>query len=645
MFDLFRSRAKAMRYLLTALLGLVALSMVITLIPGFGGTPTATRDDILAEVAGDVVTTRMVSQAIQAQIREQQLSPQMAGFVVPQMVDRIVAELATAYQAQNMGFTVSSQELIQMIQTLMPQLFQGGEFAGKEAYRQVLASVNSTIPEFEAKIRQQILLDKLQRLAFDGIIVAPKEIEAEFARRAEKVRLEVIKWDPEEIKKSIKPSREEMLEFLKQNQASFTIPAKRNVALLIADAEQLGSSLPVTDAQLKQAYDSQADRWRVEEKIKVRHILVKFSQNASDDEKKKAKAKADDLLKQIRAGGDFEALAKKNSDDPGSASKGGDLGLLQRGQLVKPFEDRAFSQKLKEIGEPVETVYGYHIIQTMDKQPGRVKPLDEVKPDLLSEFRKRQMFDRMPALAEQARAELVKTPDQAEAVARKFNLKYAKADKVGLGDQYPEIGPNRDLDTALSELQKGGVAPVVQTADNKLIAASVLDIVPTRPAELAEVEDRIREVLASNKARTLAESKARDFEAKLNANSRDFRKAAQLTGDKVIDTGAFERMGQMKEVGHQSMFGEQPFVNPVGSVIGIYRVGTTPYYFKIVEHVLPDKSKIDADRQTIVAIIKERKLRERREMFEEGLVRQLKEKGAIKIFDDNIKRLSASYRG
>ena len=644
MFDLFRSRAKAMRYLLIVLLSLVALSMVITLIPGFGSPSYGTNEQILAEVGDEVVTQRMVAQVIQAQMRNQQMSPQIIEMMLPQVVNQIVGELVTAYEAKRLGLSVTDQEIIQTIQTLMPHLFQGGEFVGREAYQATLAQMNSTIPEFERKVRQNILLEKLQRIAFDGMVIPPAEVDAELKKKSEKVQLSVVKFDAEEIKKTLKPTVDELKAHMKKEEGRFQTPPKRTIGLIIADADKLGESLPITDAMVQREYASQMDRWRVPERARVRHILVKADQNASAEDKKKARAKADDLLKQIKGGADFAELAKKNSDDPGSAVKGGDLDWVQRGQTVKPFEDAAFSMKLKDLSPVVETIFGYHIIQTTEKDPGRLKPLEEVRAELLSEMRKRQLFDRMPALADQAHAELAKAPDQGEQIAQKLGLIYAKVEKAGPDTTYPVLGKSLELDRQLAPLNKGGVTPVVQTSDNKLLVASVLEFFPAKIGEFEEVKEMVRMAYLDSRSRELAEERVKAFEAKLRANNGDFLKTAKDMGMKVVDTGEFERNGQMKDVGPAAYFGEQPWVNPVGGVVGPYRVSSTPYWFKIVARKAGDPAAMEAERGAVVATIRERKLRERRELFEEGVMRQLKSDGKLKVNDEAIKRMAAAYR-
>ncbi len=644
MLDLFRSRDKAMRYVLIVLLSLVALSMVITLIPGFGsGSMVNTREDILADVCGDQVTNRMVAQVAAAQMRERQFSPAMAEFMIPQMVNQFVGELATSCAARQLGLSASDDEVGKYIQARMPMLFENGTFVGTEQYQAYLANMNTTIPEFEKRVRQQILLDKLQRVAFDAIIVTPKEVEAEFSKKAEKVRLDVVKFDPQEYRKQFKPGPADLEEYLKTNQAAFQLPNQRTASFVVADSEKLSEGMPVSDEQIKALYASRQAAYRQEEKVRARHILVKADEKAPKEEKDKARAKSQDILNKLKAGAKFEELAKQFSEDTGSKEKGGDLDFFQRGQMVKPFEEAAFKLKKNEMSGLVESAFGFHIIQTTDRQEARVKQLDEVKDELSKEIRKQQVFDKMPALAEQARAELLKAPGQAEAVAKKLGLFYAHGEKVKEGEPFPVIGPNPELEQQISQMKKGEVSPVIQTRDNKLFIAVLDDLEPPRPAKLSEVETRVREAYLDRKGSEKAEAVAKQFEDKLKANGGDFKKTAADLGLKVIDTGEFARGGQMKDIGPAGFFGEQPFLNAQGANVGIFRVGNQPYFFRVAQRIPADMSQIEIDRQALVGAIRERKLRERREMFEEGLIESLKAKGKLNVKDELVKRLAQSY--
>jgi peptidyl-prolyl cis-trans isomerase D len=643
MLDLFRSRDTSMRYLLIVLLSLVALSMVITLIPGFGSPSTGGDQTAVAEVCGEKVTTQQVAQLVQIQIRNREMSPDVAELAIPQMVNQMVGELATACQARKMGLAVSDAEVANGIKVLMPMLWQNGEFAGTEAYTRYLQSMNSTIPQFESRVRQNLMLEKLQRVAFDGIVVAPKEVEGEYLKRNEKARIDAVKLDPEDYRKTIVPTRAELEEDYKLNKARYIIPPQLSATLLIADAEKMGANLTLPDAELKRLYDSQIENYKTKDRVKTRHILVKSDERASKEDDAKAKAKAQGLLDQIKGGGNFAELAKKNSDDPGSGSKGGELDFYERGQLDKAYEASSYALKPGETSPLVKSVFGYHIIQTIEKELTRTKPLEEVKAELLATYRKDQLRDKIPQIVDQARAELLKSPGQAEQVAQKYGLDVRRIEKWSGGGEFPVVGRSQELDFALGALQKGGVTDALEVPNNRMVLGVMDNMAPARPGELNEVEAQVKASVIEAKTTKAVSATADALDAKLKANGNDLRKAAAGLGLKLVDSGDFNRSGQMPNL-TGAYFGEQPFINPIGFVSSKFRIGSVFYFWKITGRAQADVAGLEKERSGIISMIRERKLRERRDLFEEGLVKQLKDAGSVSVNEDAIKRMAGSYR-
>ena len=639
MFDLFRSRTKSVRYLLGGLLTLVALSMVVTLIPGFG-TPSNPNRDVLATVGDTELTSQQIHRALSIQMKDGKLTRDSVKYMLPQMVNQMVAEFATMYEAQRMGLTATDAEVVDQIRGMMPQMFPDGKFVGGQVYRGFLEANGMTVQEFESNVRKQIVLRKLQAVAFEGEVVSPAEVEAEFRRQNAKVAMKIVQFSPDEFTSQVSVSKAEMEDFLAKNNARFQTAPKRAFDVIVVDELKLGESIPVSDAALLQAYNEQKDRWRTEERAKVRHILVKATEPA---EKGPAKKKAEDLLKQLKGGADFAELAKKNSDDPGSKERGGDLDWVTKGQTVPNFEKTAFELKPKELSGLVETEFGFHIIQTMEKEVGRTKPFDEVKGELAAEVKRRQLFERMPALADQARAELIKTPKQAQAIAAKLNLSYAHVERAAFGDPLPLIGVSQDFDRAIYQAPVGTVTDVVQLPGNKLVVGVVDQIFPPQPAKLADVESQIKSILEQQKAAMLAETKLREFENKLKANDRDILKAAKEMNLKVVDSGEVARTGDIKGIGSPMIFGEILFMHPVGFVVGPYRVAQKTFYYQVAGRKEADMAELPIQRETIVTTLRGQKSQARRELFEDGLVQALTKQGKIKVSQDAMKRLLAAY--
>ena len=641
MFDLFRSRAKAVRYLLGGLLMLVAISMVVTLIPGFG-TNGSSRDQIVAEIGKEVISLREVQLEVQRAQRNKAFQPEMAQVYVPQIVDRMITDRAFAYEAGRQGFQVTEADLALAIRASIPQLYQDGNFVGKEVYAGFLAQQNLSIPEFEAAIRRQLLAMKLQGLAVEGVIVTSAEIEQEFRRRNDKVKLEYIALTAAKYRSQVSVSPEEIRAYFEKNRSAYQSPEKRGFAMLVIDEAKVGQKMTVPEGELRRMYEARKEEFRIPERVKVRHILLKTTGKPAE-EIPKLQARAEELLKQIKAGADLGELARKNSEDTGSASKGGDLGWIVRGQTVKAFEETAFSQKPKQISNVVKTEYGFHILQVLEKEDARLKPFEEVKDQLAQERKRQAVFETMQRLADQAHDELAKTPLEAEQIGRRLDIQYVKVGKIGYSDPIPEIGASKEVMEAVGSLQKGQVTPVIQAQGNKLVVAVLTDIFPAAPSELAEVEKEIKDQLLSEKASQLLQQRAREAFDKAKSLNGDLKKVAQAMGLEVKTTQDFGADGAADGIGPASTVSDA-FTQPVGAVLGPVTAGEQQIVYKVASKTPPDLSKLAEQRSDLVSALKSRKANSRMELFEDSLRAALIRQGKVKIHQDVINRLVGSYR-
>jgi peptidyl-prolyl cis-trans isomerase D len=642
MFDLFRSRAKAVRYLLGAVLVVVAIMMVLTLIPGVG-TPTAPNAQVVAEVDGEPLSLIEVQRTVQSQIQAQSFPASMASVFVPQIADRMIMEYAMAYQSKRMGFEVTDSDVAAAIRQLLPQLFEDGKFAGREAYAAMLAQRQTTIEHFESMLRKQLLIEKLQSLLMEGVVVSNAEVEAEYRRKNEGVKIEYISVDSTKLFSQVSVSPEEIKAYYEANRASYQMPETRSARILLIDYGPVSRSIEVPDSELRAAYERQKDSYRTPERVRVRHILLKTT-DKTQEEVSKIRTRAEGLLKQVKQGADFADLAKKNSDDPGSASKGGDLDWVTRGQTVPAFEQAAFSLKPKEISNLITTEYGFHIIQVMEKQEARLQPFEEVRSQLLEEVRKQRVIDTMESLADQARAALVKDPSSAEKIAQSMNLLLVRADKLAAGEPFPVLGTAPDLSEAISSLRKNEVAPVVQISTDRLAIAVVTDVFPARPAELPDVEGKIRGTLGTEKLNQLVERRAKEAYEKVTAMGGDLKKAAQALGLEWKNPPAFGLEGNVEGLGTAD-YVKEAFTKPVGTVFGPITVNDRRFICKVTEKIPADMAKLEPRRADLTEQIKGARAQERMELFQKSLRDQLIKDGKLKINQDVIDRLAASYRG
>jgi peptidyl-prolyl cis-trans isomerase D len=637
MFDLFRSRDKAVRILLGGLLLIVALSMLVYLIPG-AGTPTGNRDDqIVVEVGKDAITVQDFDRDIQAKLRGRQIPPDAVGVLIPQEIEQMVAERAAAYQAARMGIRISDAQLADTIRSL-PNF---GNLT-PEQYRDVVAQQGFSVPEFEGNVRKQLMLTTLVNLAMDGVVVAPAEIEREYKSDFQKVKLEYVGFSADKLKAEVKPSPEELKKYFQARKDFYKTPEVRSFQFLVADPVKMAAASPVPEAQLRQFYDTHKDTYRAPERVKVRHILFK-TQGVAKEEVAKVRAKAEDVLKQIKGGADFAKMAEKYSEDPSNAKNGGDLGWVVRGQMVKEFEEAAFTQKPKEIGNLVTTTYGFHIVQVMEKQEARLQPFDEVKPIIAAELSRQQANDKVQAVTDDARAELAKAPQNGQQIASKYGLQFENVENHKPGEAIPNIGVDPAIDGMVQSLKKGEVSQVTQSG-TRLEFAVLTNIVPSHPAEFADVEAQVRNAVIQDSSFRMVNDKAKQAVDMLKTNGGDVAAVAKKLGGEMKTTEEFSRGGAVEGLGSAVQLGEA-FDKPVGGIIGPLNIGALTIVAKVVAKVDADMSKLSEQREAIIRQLKSQKSQERAQLFEEGIVNKLTQEGKIKIHKDVMSRLITRYRG
>ena len=643
MFDLFRSRDKAVRILLGGLLLVVAFSMLTYLVPSYN-TGSSTSDVVVAEIGNDALTLPEVQRQIQNTVKGRQLPPEILPNFIPQIVDSMVTERALAYEAERLGFEVTDAQVADGIRQMIPSLFPDGKFIGRDTYAGFLAQQNISIGEFEADMKRQLLMTRMRDVALEGTIVTPLEIEHEFRKKNEKVKIEFVKFLSDKYRAEVQPTAQEMQDYFKANRATYMVPEARNLAVLIADQAKLESAVNPTDVDLRRMYGQNQEQFRVPDRVKIRQILLKTQgKSASDDAP--VKAKAEGLLKQIKAGADFAELAKNNSEDPSSAANGGAMpDWLTHGQFSSPdFDKAAFSLKPGQTSDLVKVDCGYHIIQVLQKEDGRLKPFDEVKGDLASQFKKQRASDMMQQISDKAQAQLQKDPLHPEKVAGDLNMELLPANNVEPGKPIPGIGPSPELDQAVSALKKGEVSQPVALAANKLAIAVVMDVIPPRPSTFEEVQTKVKDSIVESRLTVAVQKHAAELVQKANSMGGDLAKAAKAMGLEVKTSEEFTRTGTVDGLGPASYVSDA-FTRPDGTVFGPVSGGGTTLVAKVLAHAQPDLSKLPEQRVQIRDEIKGQKGRDRNTLFDAGLRDTLVKQGKIKYHNDVISRLLASYR-
>ncbi len=636
MFDLFRRRDKAVRILLGGLLGIVALSMLVYLIPGYSGAMGGSTEQVVAQIGGKDLTLREVDLQIQTMRRNRQIPNEYLHIYIPQLIDQMITERAIGYEAQRLGYRVTDAELADMLSSVISTQFQDVAL-----YKQYVEQQGMTVPEFEASVRDSMMTQRLRSIVMAGLMVTPAEIQQEYQRTNAKVRIQYLLFSEDTLRDKIKPTEAELRAYFDQHRAAYQMPETRNASVLVVDQAKVAAAVQTPEAQLRAFYNANIDQYRTPERVDVRHILL-MTTGKSKAEVDQIHKKAEDLLNQLKGGADFAALARKESQDPGSAANGGELGWIVRGQTVKNFETAAFSLQPKQLSGIVTTEYGFHILQVMDHQPARVKPFDEVKNEIASTLDKQLVNQRMQQIAAEAQADLVKTPGAVQQVAAKYGLTVMQAQKIGPSDPVPGL-VSPALSTAIAGLQANGVSQPVAIGDQKLAVAVCTAVNPPHPAEFADVANGIRRQVTTQKALALAADDATKAGADLRGG-KDIQTVAKTYGVEVKSPEPFAQVGAIEGVGPASILAAA-FTQAPGSIVGPVSVANQAIVARIVERIPADMSKLASQRDRIVQQIKGHKQQEQMELFEDSVKSQLEKEGKIKVYTDVINRLVASYQG
>jgi peptidyl-prolyl cis-trans isomerase D len=643
MFDLFRSRQKAVRYMLIGLLSVVALSLVTYLIPGFGSTgqKSNTEEGTLAEIGNTKLTAQEVVVAMQRIMQTGQLPVEMIDVYTPQIVDEMVQQRAIAYEFGRQGLQVSDDEVLVGLETTAPQYFKDGALIAKDEYEQRLAAQGMTLQDVVDDMRRQRMLVKVKNIVYASVLVTDKEVEDQYKREKEKATIKYIAFPAAKFRDQVTATPADMHALFEGHHAEYFTPEKRSFQVLIVDQAKLEQTMTVPDAELRAVYAGSMDNFRMPERVKARHILIK-TQGKSDAEKKAALAKAQDLLKQLKAGADFTQLAQKNSDDTSNAPKGGDLGWFVRGQMVPEFDKAAFAMKAGQLSDIVTTEFGYHIIKVDEKETARVKPFDEVKEQLATELKKQRITEKMQTTADQVHDALAKAPGSAAEIAQKFGVELATVTNSPAGSPVPTLGAVPEIDNALAQMKPNDVTPVLTLPANRLVVAVLKEKQAARPATFDEVADKIKDRMIADRAGAMAHAKAREAAEKLRGNE-DIDKVAKGMKLEANSPAQFGPADSVEGLGQAALV-KEAFTKGVGAVIGPIDVMGRDIVYQITAKTPADMTAFAAEKQTIRDTIRQQKANERLSLFMDSVTTKLTAEGKLKVNKDLVLKLAQALK-
>jgi peptidyl-prolyl cis-trans isomerase D len=529
-------------------LGIVVATFIFLYVPQFLGTgPTTGANATIASVDGHVITAGAYQQAYTQQVSQiQQQYGDMDEKVLRQLgigervVQRLVADQAMLSAAERMGIRVGDGELRTRLLQL-PVFQQNGQFVGEATYRQMLASARPplTPAEFEEDFRRSLISEKFQAAVTGWIRIPDAEVDQEFRRRNEKVKLDVAVFSADRFKDAVKVTPEDVAAYFAAHQEDYRVPEKRRVRYLAIDAQALRAKMTATPAEVEARYKDSIQTYSTPEQIRASHILLKTE---GKDEAAVRKV-AESVLAIVNAGGDFAALARQYSEDEGSKDKGGDLDFFSRGAMVKEFEDAAWALQPGQTSGLVKTPYGFHIIRVTDKHAAQTKTLDEVRGSIEDAIR----FEKARTEATRLAADLagqIKTPADLDRVAKERGLTVGDSGLFSREEPLAGLGFAPAVANAAFTLESGKVSGQLTTSQGYAFIA-LAEVKPSGVPPLADVQAKVQDDLTRTRALDIARQKA----AALSASKASFAAAAKANGATAQTTDFIARGATLPEVG------------------------------------------------------------------------------------------------
>ena len=655
MIRFLQTSGQTTKIILGGVLLIICASMVITLIPGglgndvFGGAP---GKGIVAKVNGQEISADDVRQTARQMLQQQmpQGGPNM-NMLLPYFAQRAAEQLITKQalldEAQHLGFHATPEEVRDELEhgRYAGTFFPGGTFIGQDEYEQMLSRANLTPAKFEGEVKDQLLLSKLQAFIDGSASVSESEIREQFVKQNSKVKFDYAFLKQDDVKKGLHPSDVELKAFYESHKAQYanSIPEKRKAKYALVDLNKAADKVQVTVDDLRAYYDAHRDSYRTPEQVKVSHILIKTPLPGADgkvDEKgvTEAQHRAEDLLKQLKGGANFEDLAKKYSEDPGSAKQNGSLGWIGKGQTVPEFEKVAFSLPKGQMSDLVKSSYGFHIIRVDDKQEAHMKSLDEVKAEIepVIQHQKAQQIAQKKAedLVKQARAQGL------DAAAAAQGVPVITSDFFARKDMLPGLGPAPQfMDAVFAATEKS--PPDMASASQGIAVFQLLGVQPASTPTFDEIRSKIEDQFKNERAQTLLSQKLQELSDRAKADH-DLKKAAKELGASFKTSDFVLPDGQVPDIGSMTGQAAVAFTLKPGEISGPIVSGQDGAVLQVVEDQKPDESEFAAKRDQIRDELKQNKQQELFGLFMSNLRDQMEKSGKIKINQDEMKQLTKS---
>ncbi|GAB7525735.1 SurA N-terminal domain-containing protein [Paraburkholderia sp. 2C] len=519
MLDFFRNHQRLMMFMLVLVI-LPGLGFVG--IQGFRGFFDESAN--VASVNGHKITRAEYDNSMRMQLdrARQMLGNQfdMKAFDTPErrkdMLDGIIQQRVLADETQRLHLTVSDDALRRALMNdpVIASLKKPDGTIDLDRYKQLLAMQGMTPDQYQEQVRYGMAMQQLPA-AIQSTAFVPKALAQRLTELAEQQReVQGLAFRAQDFASKVQPTDAQLQAFYDAHKSEFQTPATATIEYVVMSPATLAAATQPTDADLKKYYEDNIAHYRTEGEVRASHILITAPKDASAADKDKAKQKAEQILAEVKAHPDqFAAIAQKESQDPGSASKGGDLGYFTRGMIAggKAFDDAVFSLKKDEVSNLVQTDFGYHIIKATDVKPAVTKPFDDVKQAIQKDVQAQQAAKTFSDDSEGFTSIVYEQAKSLKPAADKYKLQVQTATVTD--HPSPALPPDSPLNNpkflaavfASDSVKDRNNTQAIDVGNNTLISAHVTDFKPAEVPPLDKIKDAVRQKVIAQQSAELAQ--------------------------------------------------------------------------------------------------------------------------------------------
>ena len=635
--------SRVVKAFFVVIIGMASISMVVYLIPGLTGQGAAAADTYAVVYphwysrllsSGSSVSQVKVEKMARAQLAQQRYpdNPMILGLFEQRVGQQLIQQQILLDEANKLGIRATSDDVRQYLQTgaAGQVLFPGGKFIGEDQYAAMIANrFNLSVAEFEDDVKDDIVIRRLEAFITGGVSVGDQQVRDDYRKGAIKIKFDYAVISSDDIRKGINPSDSDLEAFFKKNAPRYAtaVAEERKITYFAFTPNDLPGGVPQpTQAEIQAYFNAHQSEYSTPEQARSRHILITVPAGADAKTDAAAKAKAEDILKQIKAGANFADLAKQYSDDPGSKNSGGELPFAQHGTMVPEFDKAIFSQKIGDT-EIVKSQFGYHIVQVEERKAAHAQDISEVLPTIQA-----TLIRQKAAAAEEAYARALATEagkSGMQNTAAIHHLEVVTTPMVGRQGVISALPDGAQMLAKAFEAKQSDPPQSASTGEGYAIF-QVTGIQPAHAPTFADWKTHVLDDYRNEQVQQLLAAKTKELDDKAKASG-DLAKAAKEMGATVKTSDLVGPDGQVPDLGQVAQVAPQLMDLSVGATSGPISTERNGIVAKILDRQEPSAEEIAKNFDQTRDQLLEQRRSDAFNVFMSGIMADYKKNNRIRV--------------